>query len=185
MIPIIDNIDSKIKKMAGGIPGALGTGGMLSKIHAAEKVTAAGIPMVIANGKKPNTLTELFSGKQSGTYFVANKNKLSRRKCWIAFSRKPKGKIQVDNGAAHALLNNGKSLLPIGITAVEGSFMIGDCVEFFSEDGRKLGIGLVNYSAADILKIMGHRSNQIESVLGSKPYDEVIHRDNLAIQHEK
>ncbi|MFH2065692.1 MAG: glutamate 5-kinase [Pseudomonadota bacterium] len=185
LIKTISNIDHKIKKMAGGIPGALGTGGMLSKIHAAEKVTAAGIPMVIANGKKPNTLNDLFSGKQSGTYFVANENKLSKRKCWIAFSRKPKGKIQVDDGAAQALLHNGKSLLPIGIIAVEGSFMIGDCVELFSADGRKLAIGLVNYSAVDILKIMGHRSNQIEFVLGSKPYDEVIHRDNLAIRHEK
>lgn len=185
LIKIIGNIDHKIKKMAGGIPGALGTGGMLSKIRAAEKVTAAGIPMVIANGKKPNTLNDLFSGQQTGTYFVANENKLSKRKCWIAFSRKPKGKIQVDDGAAQALLRNGKSLLPIGITNVEGSFMIGDCVELFSADGRKLGIGLVNYSAVDILKIMGHRSNQIEAVLGSKPYDEVIHRDNLAIRHEK
>jgi glutamate 5-kinase len=185
LIRSIDNINQKIKKMAGSIPGALGTGGMLSKIQAAEKVTSAGIPMVIASGKNPNTLSDLFSGKESGTYFEANKNKLPSRKCWIAFSRKPKGKIQVDNGAAQALLHNGKSLLPIGISDVEGSFTIGDCVEFFAENGQKLGIGLVNYSAVDILKIMGRRSNQIESILGSKPYDEVIHRDNLAIRQEK
>jgi len=185
LIPIIDNIDLKIKKMASGIPGALGTGGMLSKIHAAEKVTSAGIPMVIANGKNPNTLLDLFSGKKLGTCFLAKTNKLSRRKCWIAFSRTPKGKIQIDSGAAKALLHNGKSLLPIGIIGVEGSFMIGDCVEFFSDTGQILGIGLVNYSSADILKIMGRRSSQIESVLGHKPYDEVIHRDNLAIRKEK
>jgi len=185
LISAIDHITYKIKKMASGIPGSLGTGGMLSKIQAAEKVTSAGIPMVIASGKNPNTLSDLFAGKPSGTYFKANQNKLPSRKCWIAFSRKPKGKIQVDNGAAQALLHNGKSLLPIGITGVEGSFTIGDCVEFFSENKQKLGIGLVNYSAVDIVKIMGHRSSQIESVLGSKPYDEVIHRDNLAIQPEK
>jgi glutamate 5-kinase len=184
LIRTIEKIDHKVRKMAGGIPGALGTGGMLTKIRAAHKVTSAGIPMVIASGKSPDTLIDLFAGRPCGTYFVPGANKLSQRKCWIAFSRKPKGKIQVDDGAAKALLYKGKSLLPVGITAVEGSFTMGDCVEFFSENGTKLGIGLVNYSAPDIQKIMGYQSRQIDSVLGSKPFDEVIHRDNLAITHE-
>lgn len=185
LIPVIDSISPKIKKMASSIPGALGTGGMLSKIKAAEKVTSAGIPMVIAGGKKPDILTDLFSGKELGTFFVPSETRLSSRKCWIAFSRKPKGKIKIDNGAAEALLQKGKSLLPIGITAVEGNFNIGDCVEVYAENNQKLGIGLVNYRSDDIMKIKGQRSNQIESKLGNKSYDEVIHRDNLAVRQKK
>jgi glutamate 5-kinase len=158
---------------------------MLSKIKAAGKVTAAGIPMVIAGGEKPDILTRLFSGEPLGTYFSPGENRLSSRKCWIAFSLAPKGKIQIDDGAAEALLKKGKSLLPIGITAVKGSFDIGACVEFAKKDGRTLGIGLVNYSSSDILKIKGLQSDQIKAKLGYKPYDDVIHRDNLAITPEK
>ena len=185
LISFVDTIDKDIQRMASDIPGALGTGGMLSKIKAAKKVTAAGIPMVIAGGEKPDILTRLFSGEPLGTYFVPGKSRLSSRKCWIAFSLTPKGKIEIDDGAAEALLKKGKSLLPIGITAVEGSFDIGACVEFIKKDGIKLGIGLVNYSSSDILKIKGLQSSQIKAKLGYKPYDDVIHRDNLAITPEK
>lgn len=185
LISVVDTIDKDIQRMAGDIPGALGTGGMLSKIKAAGKVTSAGIPMIIAGGEKPDILTRLFSGEHLGTYFEPGESRLSSRKCWIAFSLTPKGKIKIDDGAAEALLKKGKSLLPIGITAVEGSFDIGACVEFIKKDGAKLGIGLVNYSSSDILKIKGLRSNQIKAKLGYKPYDDVIHRDNLAITPEK
>jgi glutamate 5-kinase len=185
LISFVDTIDKDIQRMASGIPGALGTGGMLSKIKAAVKVTSAGIPMVIARGEKPDILLKLFAGETLGTYFVPGKSRLSSRKCWIAFSLTPKGKIEIDDGAAEALLKKGKSLLPIGITAVEGSFDIGACVEFIKKDGIKLGIGLVNYSSSDILKIKGLQSSQIKAKLGYKPYDDVIHRDNLAITPEK
>lgn len=185
LISFVDTIDKDIQRIAGNIPGALGTGGMLSKIKAAGKVTTAGIPMIIAGGEKPDILTRLFAGERLGTYFAPGKSKLSRRKCWIAFSHTPKGKIKIDDGAAEALLKKGKSLLPIGITAIEGSFDIGACVEFTNKDGVKLGIGLVNYSSSDILKIKGLQSKQIKAKLGHKPYDDVIHRDNLAITAEK
>jgi glutamate 5-kinase len=185
LISVVDTINKNIQKMASGIPGALGTGGMLSKIKAAGKVTSAGIPMVIAGGEKPDILIRLFSGEPLGTYFIPEKTRLSSRKCWIAFSLTPKGKIEIDDGAAEALLKKGKSLLPIGITGVEGNFDIGACVEFNTKDGVKLGIGLVNYNSSDILKIKGLPSNQIKAKLGYKPYDDVIHRDNLAITPEK
>ena len=184
LIPLVSTIRENIVKVAGDIPGPLGTGGMLSKINAARKVTASGIPMVIANGGKPDILIKLFSGKEIGTFFVSKKKKLKSRKCWIAFTLKPKGAIRIDDGAALAILNRGKSLLPSGIVHVEGEFNVGAPVEFKNGDNETLGTGLVNYSSADIRKIMGFKSSQIKNILGHKPYDDVIHRDNLAITSE-
>jgi len=183
-IPLVSTIGEEIKKIAGDIPGALGTGGMLSKIIAAKKVTAAGIPMVIVNGGKPDVLKKLFSGKDVGTFFTPKKKKLKSRKCWIAFTLKPKGVIRIDDGAAEAIVNRGKSLLPSGIVGVEGEFSVGAPVEFRKTDDEILGTGLVNYSSTDIRKIMGLKSNQIKNCLGQKPYDDVIHRDNLAVTAE-
>ena len=183
-IPLVSTIGEDIKKIAGDIPGALGTGGMLSKINAAKKVTAAGIPMVIANGLRPDVLKKLFSGRDVGTFFTPKKKKLKSRKCWIAFTLKPKGVIRIDDGAAEAILSRGKSLLPSGIVGVEGEFSIGAPVEFRKTDDETLGTGLVNYSSTDIRKIMGLKSSQIKNRLGHKPYDDVIHRDNLAVTAE-
>lgn len=183
-IPMVSTIGKDIKKIASDIPGALGTGGMLSKLNAAKKVTAAGIPMVIANGGRPDVLKKLFSGKDVGTFFTPKKKKLKSRKCWIAFTLKPKGVIRIDDGAAEAILNRGKSLLPSGIVGVEGEFSVGAPVEFRKTDDETLGNGLVNYSSTDIRKIMGLKSSQIKNRLGHKPYDDVIHRDNLAVTAE-
>jgi glutamate 5-kinase len=183
-IPLVSTIGEDIKKIAGDIPGALGTGGMLSKINAAKKVTTAGIPMVIANGGRPDVLKKLFSGKDVGTFFAPKTKKLKSRKCWIAFTLKPKGVIRIDDGAAEAIVNRGKSLLPSGIVGVEGEFSVGAPVEFRKTNDEILGTGLVNYSSTDIRKIMGLKSNQIKNCLGQKPYDDVIHRDNLAVTAE-
>ncbi|UCF93266.1 MAG: glutamate 5-kinase [Desulfobacterales bacterium] len=184
LIAVVPAITRNTEKLASDIPGALGTGGMLSKIKAARKVNAAGVPMIIAKGDKPNILIKLFSGQAHGTYFVPKTAKLARRKCWLAFSLKPKGAVKIDEGAAVAILKKGKSLLPSGIVAVEEDFGVGAPVEFKNQRNEILGIGLVNYSAADIRKIMGLKTKQINAVLGYKPYDEVIHRDNLAITLE-
>lgn len=181
LIPVVSTINKGIEKLASGIPGALGTGGMLSKIMAAKKVTAAGIPMIIAKGEHPDILLKLFAGKELGTFFVPKKEKLSSRKRWIGFTLKPRGTIRIDDGAADAILKNGKSLLPIGIIGVEGNFDVGAPVECVNRNNRILGTGLVNYCAADIQQIMGLKSNQIANRLGYKPYDEVIHRDNLVV----
>ncbi len=182
IIPVVSTIEKRIEKLAGNIPGALGTGGMLSKIMAAKKVTAAGIPMIIAKGEHPDILLKLFAGKELGTFFVPKKEKISSRKRWIGFTLKPRGTILIDDGAADALLKNGKSLLPIGIIGVEGNFDVGAPVECVNRNNRILGTGLVNYCAADIQQIKGLKSNQIVNRLGYKPYDEVIHRDNLVIK---
>jgi len=184
LIETVTHINKSTEMLAGHIPGALGTGGMISKIKAARKVTSAGVPMIIAKGDRPNILLKLFAGQRHGTYFAPGKQKPKRRKCWIAYSLKPKGIIKIDDGAVKAILKNGKSLLPIGIVDVQNEFDVGAPVEFHNLQSEPLGIGLVNYSAADIEKIKGLKSNRIKQVLGHKSYDEVIHRDNLAITAE-
>jgi len=181
LIPVVAAITKGTEKAAGSIPGPLGTGGMLSKLAAARKVNSAGVPMVIAKGDKPGILTRLLDGEPHGTYFVPRREKLTRRKCWIAFSLKPKGSLTVDAGAKTALTLRGKSLLASGVVAVQGEFAVGTAVEFLGPEGEPLGVGLVNYSAADIRRVMGLRSQHIRQVLGHKSYDEVIHRDNLVI----
>jgi glutamate 5-kinase len=140
--------------------------------------------MVIANGMTPDILKKLFSGQQCGTLFVPKHKKLASRKCWIAFNLKPQGVLVIDDGAVAALLKNGKSLLPSGITDVEGNFNVGAPVVFRSLEKTVIGIGLVNYAAADIHKIKGLKTNQIKNHLGHKPFDEVVHRDNLTITVE-
>ena len=181
LIREVRQIDKSIEKIAGDIPGALGTGGMRSKIQAARKVTTAGIPMIIANGKSEGILERLFTGEAEGTFFVPAKDKLSNRKCWIGFTVKPKGVIKIDEGAALAIQKNGKSLLAGGIVNVSGEFGIGAPVEVKNAKGRRLAVGLVNYSASELKKIKGLKTGQIKDRLGHKPYDEVIHRDNLTV----
>jgi len=181
LIPEVSAIDKDMEKRVSNIPGALNFGGMLTKIKAAKKLMTAGIPMVIANGNTPRILQELFAGKDFGTYFIPKAEKLASRKCWIGLTLKPKGQIQIDAGAAAAVLTRGKSLLPSGVTGVAGDFDIGAAVELIGSDNEILGVGLVNYSSNDIRKIMGCRSGQIRECLGDKPYDEIIHRDNLVI----
>ncbi|MBW1812605.1 MAG: glutamate 5-kinase [Deltaproteobacteria bacterium] len=185
LIPTVSVINKHHEKIAGSIPGPLGTGGMLSKIKAAKKVTTAGIPMLIAKGESANVLLNFFAGKGKGTFFTPVKEKLASRKCWLAFSSKPKGAVIIDKGAASAILTKGKSLLPIGIVDVKDDFHVGTAVEVRDTKNKTLGIGLVNYSAADILKIKGLNSSQIKKQLSYQSYDEVIHRDNLVITTEK
>ena len=184
LIPVVTTIQKRIEQYASDIPGALGTGGMLGKIRAARKLTSAGVPMVIANGARKDILLRLFAGKKLGTYFVPKKQKLAKRKCWIAFSLKPQGALTLDKGAVDAIMKRGKSLLPSGILRVEGNFRIGAAVTFKNQADRVLGTGLTNYSAEDIRKIKGLQTKMIINRLGYKPYDEVIHRDNLAVTAE-
>jgi len=171
----------EIEAMAGEIAGPLGTGGMGTKISAAKKLTSAGIPMIIACGMDPEILIKIQQNDYTGTYFVPQRNKQASRKNWIGLTLAPKGRITVDRGAQRAVVERGKSLLPSGITRVEDYFDVGDPVEFISEAREVLGIGLVNYNASDILKIMGCQTDQIKERLGFCSYDEVIHRDNLMV----
>ncbi|NOY68311.1 MAG: glutamate 5-kinase [Deltaproteobacteria bacterium] len=183
-ISLVPGVTRRIERYASGIPGTLGTGGMLTKIKAAKKITAAGIPMVIADGHAKNILIRLFSGEILGTFFMPAESKLSNRKCWIGFTLKPKGSLSIDAGAGAAITGRGKSLLPGGIVGVTGEFAAGEPVEIVGADGVRLATGLVNYNAADIRKIMGNRTSSIKEILGQKPYDEVIHRNNMTVLGE-
>jgi len=181
LIRVVQKVDRKITKFASSIPGFLGTGGMASKIKAAQKVTLRGVPAIIANGLKPDILKLIFLGKEEGTLFLPGEAPLCSRKHWIAFTKSPRGEIVIDRGAERAILKQGKSLLPSGIREVRGRFSLGNSVLLLNESGKGLAVGMVNYDSGDIKKIMGAKSSEIESRLGFKHDDEVIHRDNLVL----
>ena len=154
---------------------------MKSKVLAAKKVTAFGIPYIIAPGRRQGVLQEIMDGKETGTLFLPMSDHLNSRKYWIAFTLRARGRLFLDEGATAALVTDGKSLLPSGVTQVEGDFATGDPVTCVDPSGNPIAKGLVNYSAEEIRKIMGLKTGKIEQVLGYKDYDEVIHRDNLAV----
>ncbi len=181
LIDVVEKADRKIMRYASSIPGFLGTGGMASKIKAARKVALRGVPAIIANGLKPGILDLIFSGKEEGTLFLPGETTLCSRKHWIAFTKSPKGEIVIDRGAERAILKKGKSLLPSGMVEVRGRFSLGNSVLLLNEAGDQIAVGMVNYHSGDIRKIIGAKSAEIESRLGFKHDDEVIHRDNLVL----
>ena len=181
LISLVPEITSEIEAAATAETSSVGTGGMKSKILAAKKVTAMGIPCVIAPGKRKNILTDILAGREIGTLFLPMVDRLNSKKYWIAFTLRPRGRLIIDDGAKKALLTKGKSLLPSGIIDVEGDFELGDPVSCIDREGTVLAKGLVNFSSVEIRKIMGLKTSQIYQVLGHKDYDEIIHRDNLAI----
>lgn len=181
LIREVEKVDRKISRFASTIPGFLGRGGMASKIKAAQKVALRGVPAIIANGLKPGILKRIIAGEIEGTLFLPGGRPLCSRKHWIAFTKSPKGEIVIDRGAERAILKEGKSLLPSGIREVRGRFSLGNSVILLNEAGKQLAVGMVNYHSGDIRAIMGAKSSEIESRLGFKHDDEVIHRDNLVL----
>jgi glutamate 5-kinase len=181
LIPVVKRVNREITQYAGSIPGFLGTGGMGSKIRAAQTVSLGGVPTIIANGLRPGVVQSIFKGEEVGTLFLPQDVTLCSRKRWIAFTKAPKGQITIDPGAERAIVKGGKSLLPSGINEVRGAFSLGDSVVLLNQDGQELAVGMANYDAGDIRKIMGLKTSQIEEVLGYKHDDEVVHRDNLVL----
>jgi glutamate 5-kinase len=184
VIPIVHEISEVIEQAATDETSDVGSGGMRSKVQAAKKVTAFGIPYIIAAGKEKGILRDLCAGKDRGTLFLPMKEPLNSRKYWIAFTLRSRGKLTVDDGAKKALIEEGKSLLPSGVIDVEGDFHIGDPVLCLDSSGKILAKGLTNYGADEVRKIMGLKTSKIQQVLGYKDYDEVIHRDNMAVDKE-
>lgn len=181
LIRLVREITPEIEAAATAESDPVGTGGMKSKIMAARKVTVCGIPYMIAPGKKRGVLAELFAGKDIGTLFMPMTECLNSKEYWIAFTLRARGKLVLDEGAKDAVLNKGKSLLPSGIVGVEGVFTPGDPVACVDETGNQIAKGLVNYGSDEIKKIQGLKTSKIEQVLGYKHYDEIIHRDNMAV----
>jgi glutamate 5-kinase len=184
-IPLVRGITRDILGLARGKGGALSTGGMLSKLQSAAVVVASGIPVAIANGRKGGELLRVCDGEDAGTLVVpaaAGAEALpSHRKRWIAFFHRTSGTLAVDDGAREAILARGRSLLPIGVRAVEGEFERSAMVDIRGLDGGVFARGLASYSSAELRKIQGRKTSEIAPILGSKDYDEVVHRDNLVV----
>jgi len=181
LLPVVEKITEQIEAMAGDSQSQLGTGGMATKIKAAKRATLCGAAAVIINGRTPGNLLRLFDGEEVGSYFLPSRGKMAARKHWIAFTKKPRGKLLLDDGAIKAVIERGKSLLPSGIRSLDGSFERGDAVRLCNLEGLEFARGVVNYTAAELGKIMGRKSIEIEAILGYKYGEEIVHRDNLVL----
>ncbi len=173
-------ISPELWRAAGGSETGLGTGGMLTKLQAADLARRSGAACIIASGKEPNILVRIAAGEKPGTYFSPLATSVESRKRYILSGRRAPGLLTVDDGAARALQRGG-SLLPIGMTAVEGTFERGDTVRVATEDKSEIARGIVNYGSRDLARIVRCPSEKIESILGYHFGDEVIHRNDLVL----
>jgi glutamate 5-kinase len=181
LIPVIEEIDDDVEKLAVGTQSTISRGGMITKIKAAKTAAHFGIPTIIANGKAPQTIPQILAGAEVGTLILPQQNKLTSKKHWIAFTLKPQGCIYVDDGARAAMVDKGKSLLPSGIIDVKGDFDSGEAVSCCDRSGNEFARGLAAYSAADISRIKGLKTAQIKEILGYCHESEVINRDNMVL----
>jgi glutamate 5-kinase len=184
LVPEVRHIDDEVRGWAGGPGSDRSVGGMLSKVEAADMVTRAGEPVVIASGREPHVLRRILDGEQLGTLFHPDREALRRmpgRDRWIAYFHRSGGSILVDTGARRALQQRGSSLLPSGVVSVEGAFGVGDVVEIADTEGAVFARGLSNYDAKTLGSIRGKRTADVRSQLGPGNYDEVVHRDNLVL----
>lgn len=185
LINIVEEVTPELENLANGKSGKLGTGGMSSKLKAAKISIASGIPLTILPSYEESIITKAVDNIENrqfnlGTTFLPKGKRMSKRKRWIQFSLKPKGKLIVDNGAHEALLK-GKSLLAVGIISVSGSFSVGDLVLISNKKGESIGKGLINYSSEELKEIIGKKTDEILTFKENFGPEEVIHRDNLVI----
>jgi glutamate 5-kinase len=159
----------------------LSKGGMASKLSAAKMVTTSGENCLIASGRQDDVLTQIMAGEPIGTLFLSQGKAISPYKRWLGFSAQPKGRVSVDDGARRAIVEQGRSLLAIGVTHVDGKFAKGDVIALYDGQGQLIARGLTNYNVDDLQRIKGLKSPRIAEVLGTEPYAEVIHRDNLVV----
>ena len=181
LIAEVDQVDAKIEALAGEDlhPGA--RGGMATKLEAAKLVTASGIPMVMCHGRAVDAVIRAARGEPVGTYFKPADSKMEARKRWMLSGISQRGQVTVDAGAAGALLDDHRSLLPAGIQSVGGDFSRGESIYVVDSKGKKIACGIANYAARDIAKIQGLRSDRIEETLGYDYGQEVVHRNNLVL----
>lgn len=175
----VQNVDQDLSKLCSGKGCAESTGGMATKLNAIKNATESGIECFIADGRKSDIVKRVVRYRDVGTRFFARERSINARKRWLAYTKKAKGSISVDNGAKKALLEKKRSLLPGGVVASEGFFSQGDLVEIVDESGVVIAKGLSNYTSLELDRIKGKKSSAIEKTLGYKDYDEVVHRDNL------
>ena len=173
-------IPAALWQAAGGSANGLGTGGMVTKLQAADLARRSGTTVVIASGSEPNVLTRLVAGEQIGTWFQPVVTSIESRKRYILAGGRAPGSISVDDGALHAL-RRGSSLLPVGVTSIAGTFERGDTIQVLNALGRDIARGIVNYDSDDLTRLCGHQSSEIETLLGYTYGEEVIHRNNLIL----
>ncbi len=181
VVATVERIDEQVEEMVRDRKTGVSKGGMASKLTTAKFVTMSGQSVIIAWGRQPDVLIQLARGEEIGTLFLPQHKTLAPRKRWIGFSAQTAGQLSVDEGAAKAMCIDGRSLLAIGIKDVVGDFGKGDIVSVVNQQSLEIARGLVNYSSIQVKQIRGCRSDRIEQILGQCPYEEVIHRDNLAI----
>ena len=179
-INLVENLDDSVRAAAGAEGSKFGTGGMRTKITAAQMATKNGTHLIITNGADPRNIVRAAQGCEVGTLFLAGKNRINSRKYWLAYSAADKGSVAIDAGAAKAL-KEGKSLLAVGIREVVGEFERGETLAIKDASGRALARGITNYSSAELALIKGRKSEDIEAVLGYKYEDEALHIDNIAL----
>ena len=173
--------DPALEAMAGGAGSSIGKGGMITKILAAKRAAGSGASTVIAWGREPDVLVRLVDGQALGTLLIAQTQKKQARKQWMADHLQLRGAVTVDAGAAAKLREEGKSLLPIGMTAVEGDFSRGDVIAVRDEAGAEIARGLANYAAAEARLLCRKPSSEFEKLLGYTAETEMVHRDNLVL----
>ena len=189
LVSRVEEITPEIEASAGGAGSCVGTGGMFTKIQAAKNATTSGINLIIASGSQKDAISRILEGEEVGTLFVSRENRLQFRKRWLAFGARIMGSVTVDEGYEHghsiflitASIQGGCSILPVGIVAAEGNFEAGNTVSVKNKEGREIARGLCHYSSEELQKIIGCQSAEIESLVGHKAFDEVIHRDDLVI----
>ncbi len=181
VVSTVERIDDRVEDMVRDRKTGVSKGGMASKLTTAKFVTMSGQSVIIAWGREPNVLVQLAQGEATGTLFLPQSKTLAPRKRWIGFSAQTAGSVMVDDGAVKAMASDGRSLLAIGIKDVLGEFGKGDIVSVVNQQSIEIARGLINYSASQVRQIRGCRSDRIEQILGQCPYEEVIHRDNLAM----
>jgi len=179
LIRFVGQVTEEMEQTATGTLSPFSIGGMVTKLQAARKAALFGVPTVLASGMMEGLLEKILRGEEVGTLFTSQVNKLTSRKHWIAFTLEPQGRIIVDEGAKKAILQKGKSLLPSGVLSAEGKFSQGDPVALSDGNGQEFAKGLTNYDSSEINKIKGLKTSEVESRLGYKYSDEIVHRDDL------
>lgn len=184
LIPEVRELTDEVFGMAGGSESGVGSGGMASKLNAARAANLANIPLLVADGRRENILKEIVGGKEIGTIFIPPGRRTSSYRQWIAYGRGPDGMVLVDDGARKALLEQKKSLLPIGVREVRGSFMEGDTIAVADLNGKEFARGLANFTADEMRRIAGRHSGELSEILGHHCAETAVHRDNLVVVSE-
>jgi len=180
LIPVVEKWSPDLMQMVAEKRSGRSKGGMSSKLKAAKMITASGGNIIIANGDREDTLRRIFTAQETGTVFLTQEY-LTARKRWLGFAVQTKGRLILDEGAVNAVVNKGKSLLPVGIVNADGDFVRGEIVSMVDAQGTEIGRGLTNYGLQDVVRICGKKTSELHSILGQNVYMEVIHRDNMQL----